>query len=101
MDTALERNNARSRSLPDEMVVKMWKEVQDNLGKFQKIFGVGKMLIVDNSSTDGELLDQIEKQVIRHLNTPVQNPLGKRWLKDNDPKNRNRNLKNRLDSFMK
>jgi len=91
LEVALERNQMRERKLEDSMVKDMWQEVQNNLGKFQKIFGVGKMLIVDNSSTDGELLDQIEKQVIRHLNTPVQNPLGKRWLKDNDPKNRNRN----------
>ena len=91
LEVALERNQMRERKLGDDMVQLMWQEVQNNLGKFQKIFGVGKMLIVDNSSTDGELLDQIEKQVIRHLNTPVQNPLGKRWLKDNDPKNRNRN----------
>jgi len=91
LEVALERNQMRERKLGDDMVKLMWQEVQNNLGKFQKIFGVGKMLIVDNSSTDGELLDQIEKQVIRHLNTPVQNPLGKRWLKDNDPKNRNRN----------
>jgi len=50
------------------------------------------MLIVDNSSYDNaDLMDQIEKQIYKHLNTPIQNPLGKRWLKDNDPRNRNRN----------
>jgi predicted kinase len=91
LEVALERNQMRERKLEDSMVKDMWQEVQNNLGKFQKLFGVDKMLIVDNSSTDSELLNQIEKQVSRHLNTPVQNPLGKRWLKDNDPKNRNRN----------
>ena len=28
----------------------MWQEVQDNMGKFQRLFSASKMLIVDNSS---------------------------------------------------
>jgi len=92
LDVALERNQMRERKLADDMVKKMWQAVQDNLGRFQKLFGADKMLIVDNSSYDNQdLLNDIDKQINRHLRTPVQNPLGKRWLKDNDPKNRDRN----------
>lgn len=92
LEVALERNRNRERKLDDKMVKKMWEEVQANLGKYQKLFGIDRMLIVDNSSYDNaDLMDQIEKQIYKHLNTPVQNPLGKRWLKDNDPRNRNRN----------
>lgn len=92
LEVALERNQIRERKLADDMVKKMWQAVQDNLGRFQKLFGADKMLIVDNSSYDNQdLLNDIEKQINRHLRTPVQNPLGKRWLKDNDPKNRERN----------
>lgn len=49
LDTALERNRMRSRSLPDDEVTKMWKDVQGNLGKFQNYFG-RYMFIVDNST---------------------------------------------------
>jgi len=92
LEVALERNRNRERKLDDSMVKKMWEEVQANLGKYQKLFGIDRMLIVDNSSYDNaDLMDQIEKQIYKHLNTPIQNPLGKRWLKDNDPRNRNRN----------
>jgi len=92
LDVALERNQQRDRKLPDELVKQMWQEVQDNLGRFQKLFGADRMLIVDNSSYDNKnVLDQVEKQIIKHLNTSVKNPLGKRWLKDNDPKNRSKN----------
>lgn len=35
LDTALERNRKRARSLPDPAVEEMWKDVQKNLGKFQ------------------------------------------------------------------
>ena len=60
----------------------MWKQVQDNLGKFQKLFGVDKMLIVDNSVYGGDILDQIEAEIAKHMSKPVQNPLGKIWIKE-------------------
>ena len=95
LEVALERNRMRERKLEDSMVQKMWQEVQNNLGKFQKLFGVDKMLIVDNSTSDSAVLKQIEKQINRHLRTPVQNPLGKRWIKDNTGENRFRNQPSR------
>lgn len=92
LEVALERNRARSRKLADDQVEKMWQAVQQNLGKFQKLFGTDRMLIVDNSSYDNQdLLNSIEKQINKQLKTPVQNPLGKRWLNDNSPANRDRN----------
>ncbi len=82
LEIALERNQMRERKLEDSMVEKMWKDVQDNLGKFQKLFGADRMLIVDNSEYGGDILQQIEKQVSKHLNKPIKNPLGKRWIQD-------------------
>ena len=82
LEVALERNQMRERKLEDSMVEKMWKDVQDNLGKFQKLFGADRMLIVDNSEYGGNILQQIEKQVSKHLNKPIKNPLGKRWIQD-------------------
>jgi predicted kinase len=91
-EVALERNRMRERKLDDKMVEKMWEAVQQNLGKFQELFGTDKMIIVDNSSYDNdELLDQIEKEINKRLRKPVQNPIGKHWLRANDPKNRDRN----------
>jgi len=91
-EVALERNRNRERKLADDMVAKMWKQVQDNLGKFQKLFGADKMLIVDNSSYDNEsILDQIEKAVMTRINKPVKNPIGKKWMHENSPQNRKRN----------
>lgn len=81
LEVALERNQKRERRLPDEMVKKMWEEVQFNIGKFQKLFGSGKLLIVDNSSYDNEdSLDQIEKYIRTELNKSVENPIGKKWV---------------------
>lgn len=82
LEVALERNQMRERKLEDKMVAKMWKEVQDNLGKFQKLFGADKMLIVDNSEYGGDVLSQIEKQIGKHMATPIENPLGKLWIRE-------------------
>lgn len=91
-EVALERNRNRKRKLADEMVALMWRQVQDNLGKFQKLFGANNMLIVDNSSYDNEdILDQIEKAVMSRMNKPVKNPIGKKWMQENSPQNRKRN----------
>ena len=49
------------------------------------------MLIVDNSEYGGDVLSQIEKQIAKHLRTPVQNPLGKLWIRDNTGENRFKN----------
>lgn len=83
LEVALERNKMRDRKLPDEMVEKMWQEVQNNLGKFQKLFGNGNMIIVDNSEYgNDDLLDQIEKEINKKLKKPVKNPNGKKWMKE-------------------
>ena len=83
MDTALERNSARSRSLPDEMVVKMWKEVQRNLGKFQNLFR-DRMMILDNST--GSNIEGATMAVYRKVMTWTKgkpdNRIAVKWIKD-------------------
>ena len=49
MEVAQDRNKQRDRQLPDEMVVQMWHAVQDNLMKFQQLFGNQNFYLVDNS----------------------------------------------------
>tara|TARA_B110000305_G_C19314364_1_gene575608 strand:- start:151 stop:909 length:759 start_codon:yes stop_codon:yes gene_type:complete len=82
LEIALERNQMRERKLDDSMVEKMWKDVQDNLGHFQKLFGADRMLIVDNSAFGGDVLSQVEKQIAKHIRKSIQNPLGKRWIQE-------------------
>ena len=48
-DVAQERNQKRARSIPAEMVSKMWRAVQNNLMKFQQVFGAANFHVVDNS----------------------------------------------------
>jgi len=84
LEIALERNRTRERRLPDAIVEKMWKEVQDNLGKFSRLFGKQNMIIVDNSSYEdsAKILAHIEKEISRRVKLPVKNYLGLRWIED-------------------
>lgn len=92
LEVALERNRMRTRKLPDKLVTQMWNEVQENIGKFQKLFGNRNMFIIDNSSYDNdETLRQIEKIVLKEVKRPVKNHGGKTWLRMNDPKNKSKN----------
>lgn len=86
LDVALERNRMRERTLPDKLVEQMWNEVQQNIGRFQGLFGPDKMIIIDNSGSNDEALAAAEKAIMQKINQPVQNPLGKIWLRENDPK---------------
>jgi predicted kinase len=91
LEVAIERNRLRKRQLPEELVAEMWNEVQQNIGKYQNLFGIENMIIVDNSVLDTNILSKIEKEVIKRINQPVQNPEGKWWLKFNDPSTRHTN----------
>ena len=82
LETALKRNNDRARSLPDDQVEKMWKDVQKNIGKFQNFFGQN-MFIVDNSedanwqgATNG-----VYKKISAWSKMAPTSPLAKKWIR--------------------
>lgn len=79
---AQERNAARPRKLPTDMVTKMWDEVQQNIGKFQRLFKSKRFEVVDNSEYgDTTPIDMVSKEIRKFMAQPVSNPIGKQWLK--------------------
>ena len=82
-EVALERNNNRPRKLPEDMVTNMWQEVQDNLGRFQRLFKAKRFEIVDNSKYgDSEPTDLVGKEIRKFMGQPVSNSIGKHWIWD-------------------
>ena len=81
LDTALARNKQRSRTLPDEMVKKMWNDVQKNIGAFQTFFGKN-MFIVDNS--DGANFEpqvmSVYKKILAWSKITPTNSAVKTWM---------------------
>jgi len=84
LDVALERNSKRERSVPEYITRKSWEQVQSNIGKFQNLFGMGNMVIIDNSKDDRELttiiMDRCSKAVRRLLTNKVRSYTAKRWM---------------------
>lgn len=80
-DTALERNRQRDRSLPDKVVSKMWKEVQNNMGTFQSNFG-NNFYIVDNSeNSDFEKgAQRIYKRMSQWVKEKPKSKAAKTWI---------------------
>ena len=79
VDVALQRNAERSRSLPNDDVVKMWKAVQNNIGQFSNMFR-GNLIIVDNNDAGEDILMGIYKRVNGMLRKKVQNTRAKDWM---------------------
>ena len=80
LEVAQERNASRPRKLDPKEVEKMWRAVQENIGKFQKYFGARNMIIVDNNSADEKYLTDVYKQVKKLIQKPAQNRLAKDWI---------------------
>jgi dephospho-CoA kinase len=80
LDVALERNRNRDRTLSDELVTDIWKACQDNLGKFQTIFG-GNFVIVDNTVYK-PVNKSVQKAIDAFLRKPTYNHIGKKWIEN-------------------
>jgi len=81
LDTAIARNNARARSLPEPMVTKMWNGVQKNIGKFQNLFR-DRMIIIDNSdgaNYEGGVMSAYRK-ISKWSKQPPENRNAKKWI---------------------
>lgn len=90
LDTALERNRMRPRVLPDKVVEKMWKSVQNNIGKFQKLFR-SRMTVVDNSvgsNIDAATMDAY-KDIMNWAKRPPENAIAMKWIKQQRDKKKN------------
>ena len=81
LDVALERNAKRSRSVPESIVIKSWKEVQSNIGKFNTHFK-SDMIIVDNNVADEDIIKQVYKRIQGLLKKKVKNTRAKAWIEN-------------------
>ena len=80
LETSKERNRSRERSLHDNEVEKMWKDVQKNIGQFQLMFG-SRFYVVDNSTSsksEPQILG-IYKEIQKWIRQPVNNAAARAW----------------------
>ena len=88
LEVAKQRNKERARRLPEDILVKSWKDVQNNLGKFQGLFG-NKFVVVDNSKflkpeeAQKKFSMIVKKYIDKFIKKPIKNVIGKMWVKHN------------------
>ena len=77
LETALERNRKRDRSVPPNIAKQGWNDVQKNLPRFQRYFGK-RFFVADNNL--GDDLTPITKAVRRAILKKVDNPIASAWI---------------------
>ena len=88
LDVAHKRNKERERRLPEKILEKSWRDVQNNLGKFQGLFG-RNFAVVDNSKflkpedAQKKFGMIVKKYINKFIKGAVRNPIGKKWIKHN------------------
>ena len=80
LEVALTRNANRPRSVQPTLVKKSWKDVQNNMGKFQNFFGRSRFFIVDNNGVEEDMLEISTKHIKRAVLKPVKNNIASAWI---------------------
>jgi cytidylate kinase len=79
LDVALERNLKRERTVPEDITIRSWRSVQNNIGKFNNLFKNG-MIIVDNNKADEDIILSVFRRVKTLLKNKVTNRRAHQWI---------------------
>jgi hypothetical protein len=79
LEVAQARNAARGRKLPRDTVETVWRNVQQNLGAFQQLFGQRGIIIIDNT-VYGPLPCEVSKAANAFLRRPLRSPIAHQWI---------------------
>ena len=89
LEVALERNENRDRVLPQKIVSDSHREVNQNIGGFQGLFGGSNFLIVDNNQHVEEEKAQkrfnmlVKQGLGKFIKRPIKNKRGLSWVRKN------------------
>ena len=82
LDTSVSRDKMRDRTVGEKGVTKMWSEVQNNIGAFQRMFGAKRFIVVDN--TEGK---DFKKETLvayrlasKFVNAAPESHIAKKWI---------------------
>jgi predicted kinase len=80
LEVALERNKSRPRVLPDAIVINSHKQIQKNMGKLQRIFGVRNFVVVDNNETKEDVNPTVHKRIRGMINRAPTSYQAVKWI---------------------
>ena len=85
LDVALQRNAMRTRQLDATEVEKMWNAVQQNMGKFQLLFGRRNFILIDNNSAAEDVFHKLLVQIKTLVDDPVTSKAALTWIRSQLP----------------
>ena len=80
LDVALARNAARPRKVPIDIVKQNHKEVQENIGKLQRLFGMKNFIVIDNNKANDDILEKAYKMVRKLVKNQPSTTIAKNWI---------------------
>ena len=80
LEVALERNRRRPRVLPDAIVINSHKQIQKNMGRLQRIFGVRNFVVVDNNEIAQDVNPTVHKRIRGMVNRAPTSYQAVRWI---------------------
>ena len=81
LEVALKRNQMRARRIPDAIVINNHKQVQQNIGKLQRLFGSSNFIIVDNNKVAEDVNPSVHKAIRRMVNRKPTSYQAVSWIK--------------------
>ena len=58
----------------------MWNAVQQNIGKFQRLFGGKNFIVVDNNDAGEDIFEKVWKRCMVLVRKKVSNRIAKSWI---------------------
>lgn len=85
LNVAKERNEKRERKIDNNDLVSFWNKIQENIGRFQSLFGTENFIVVDNNKpldvNEIKILElKLTRMIRKFLNEPLKNIVGKNTL---------------------
>jgi thymidylate kinase len=71
----------RARKLPDAIVINSHRQIQQNIGKLQRIFGTNNFVIVDNNKPAEDVNPTVHKAIRRMINNKPTSYQAVSWIK--------------------
>ena len=81
LEVALKRNQMRPRKVPDAIVISNHKQVQQNIGKLQNLFGTSNFIIVDNNKVAEDVNPKVYKAIRRMVTRKPTSYQAISWIK--------------------
>ena len=81
LDVALARNASRDRTVPADIVKRSHKQIQQNMGRLQRMFGMKNFIVIDNNKANENVLDKSYKMVRKIVKKPVTSQRAKMWMR--------------------